>query len=217
MAMPLYTVEQGDCLSSIACTAGLVDWKKIYNDPNNASFRELRSNPNVIYPGDQLYIPDRDPGEESRPTDQTHTFKLNRQSVFLRLVLLDEMHKPLAGVAYTLTIDGTPTQGTAGSDGLVEKSIQPTAKEANISIKLPQEQDTGYTWNLRLGGLDPETTMTGVQARLNNLGYNTGPVDGIQGRRTTEAIKEFQSKYSLKADGIVGPITRSKLVEVHGC
>jgi peptidoglycan hydrolase-like protein with peptidoglycan-binding domain len=59
--------------------------------------------------------------------------------------------------------------------------------------------------------------MTGVQARLNNLGYNTGPVDGIQGPRTTEAIREFQEKYGLKVDGVVGPITRGKLVEVHRC
>jgi N-acetylmuramoyl-L-alanine amidase len=213
----MYTVDQGDCLSSIAGAAGFADWKTIYNHPNNASFRELRPNPNVIYPGDQLYIPDRNSGEESRSTDNTHAFKLNRQPVFLRLVLLDEAHKPLAGVAYTLTIDGTPTQGTAGSDGLVEKTIQPTTQEASISIKLPQEQGTGYTWNLKLGALDPETTITGVQARLNNLGYNTGPVDGIKGRRTTEAIKEFQTKYSLTVDGIVGSVTRAKLVEVHGC
>lgn len=215
--MPMYTVAQGDCLSSIANAFGFGDWKTIYNDPNNASFRQLRPDPNIIYPGDQLYIPDMDSGQQSAPTDQSHSYQLNRSPVMLRVVLLDKDQNPLANAAYTLTIDGAATQGTAGADGLVEAPIQATTQEATLSVKLTQPEDTGYTWNLKLGALDPETTMTGVQARLNNLGYNTGAVDGIQGPRTTEAVKEFQTKYQLKVDGIVGPITRGKLVEVHGC
>jgi peptidoglycan hydrolase-like protein with peptidoglycan-binding domain len=42
-------------------------------------------------------------------------------------------------------------------------------------------------------------------------------VDGVQGPRTTDAIKQFQEKYGLTVDGVVGPITRSKLLEVYGC
>jgi len=215
--MPIYTVAQGDCLSSIADAVGFANWRTIYNDPQNAAFRNLRPDPNVIFPGDQLFIPDRDPGEEPGATDLTHTFELKRSPVLLRVVLLDEDHNPLGGIAYKLSMAGTVIEGKAGPDGVVEQTIQPSTCQATLSIKLARDDETGYTWDLQLGALDPETTITGVQARLNNLGYNTGPLDGIKGHRTTDAIKEFQTKYELEVDGIVGPITRAKLVKVHGC
>ena len=53
-----YTVQQGDCLSSIAQNFGFPDYATIYRDPENAAFRKKRPNPNVICPGDILYIPD---------------------------------------------------------------------------------------------------------------------------------------------------------------
>lgn len=38
-------------------------------------------------------------------------------------------------------------------------------------------------------------------------------VDGIFGPKTSSRVKQFQSRNSLTADGIVGPLTRAKLVE----
>ena len=46
-----------------------------------------------------------------------------------------------------------------------------------------------------------------IQTKLKNWGYYDGAVDGIFGSRTTRAIKEFQRKNNLNADGIVGPAT----------
>jgi N-acetyl-anhydromuramyl-L-alanine amidase AmpD len=51
-----------------------------------------------------------------------------------------------------------------------------------------------------------------IQARLNKLNYNAGPVDGIQGIMTLKAIRQFQSDHGLVIDGIVGPKTWHKLV-----
>ncbi len=216
--MTQYAVSQGDCLSSIAYAFGFTNWQTIYNDPNNATFRSLRPNPNVIFPGDQLFIPDLDQRVEQGGTDQLHSFQLSLPPVLLQIVLLDQQHNPLANLAYTLVVAGQTLQGQTGGDGLLEQPIPPNATQGTLNVTLPPELgDTGYTWNLQLGSLDPETEVTGVQARLNNLGYNTGPVDGIQGPRTTDAIQQFQAKYGLDVDGVVGPITRSKLVEVHGC
>lgn len=50
-----------------------------------------------------------------------------------------------------------------------------------------------------------------VQQRLKNWGYYTGSVDGIYGSGTESAVKKFQKKYGLKADGIVGPATARKI------
>ncbi|MFA6079637.1 MAG: peptidoglycan-binding domain-containing protein [Candidatus Omnitrophota bacterium] len=46
-----------------------------------------------------------------------------------------------------------------------------------------------------------------IQAALKNAGYYTGKVDGIKGKGTRRAIKDFQKANDLKADGIVGSKT----------
>jgi hypothetical protein len=53
-----YIVVSGDYLSKIAKRFGFDDWRTIYNHPDNAAFRAKRPNPNLIYPGDRLMIPD---------------------------------------------------------------------------------------------------------------------------------------------------------------
>jgi peptidoglycan hydrolase-like protein with peptidoglycan-binding domain len=41
-----------------------------------------------------------------------------------------------------------------------------------------------------------------VQAGLNKLGYDAGPVDGVQGQKTTNAIKRYQADHKLLQDGL---------------
>ena len=43
-----------------------------------------------------------------------------------------------------------------------------------------------------------------LQRRLKEWGYYNGAVDGIYGKGTVEAVKKFQQKNGLKADGIAG-------------
>lgn len=50
-----------------------------------------------------------------------------------------------------------------------------------------------------------------LQAHLNRLGFNAGPVDGILGPISDGAIKRMQTFLGTKADGYVGPITRGLL------
>lgn len=50
-----------------------------------------------------------------------------------------------------------------------------------------------------------------VQTKLKNWGYYKGKVDGIYGWRTAIAVKAFQRKNGLKADGIVGNATAKAL------
>lgn len=46
-----------------------------------------------------------------------------------------------------------------------------------------------------------------IQQRLKDWGYYTGSVDGIYGSATETAVKKFQKKHGLKADGIAGKQT----------
>jgi hypothetical protein len=50
-----------------------------------------------------------------------------------------------------------------------------------------------------------------LQAHLNRLGFNSGPVDGILGPISDGAIKRMQTYLGTFADGYVGPITRGLL------
>lgn len=54
-------------------------------------------------------------------------------------------------------------------------------------------------------------TLKDIQQALKDLGFEPGPIDGIRGRKTINAIKAFQAKHGLVADGIVGKNTKAAL------
>jgi N-acetylmuramoyl-L-alanine amidase len=214
-----YVVQQGDCLASIASAYGFSNWRTIYDYPQNADFRALRPNPNVLFPGDTLVIPDKTPSPFETRTGQAFTFVLKREATLLRLRFPD------AGASrYRLEVDGAPAQSASLEAGAVlAVEIPPGATRGSLVIwpsdfdSAEEAGDAAQEWTLKIGALDPPTENTGIQARLRNLGYDVGTIDGIIGPRTTEAIKAFQSDHPpLKVDGICGPKTTEALVTTYG-
>ena len=55
------------------------------------------------------------------------------------------------------------------------------------------------------------TAVKTLQTALKEQGYYSGKIDGIYGKGTVNAVKAFQRKNGLKADGIAGPLTQDKL------
>lgn len=49
--------------------------------------------------------------------------------------------------------------------------------------------------------------VTQIQTKLKRWGYYNGNIDGIYGTQTLNAVKYFQRKNGLTADGIAGPAT----------
>lgn len=50
-----------------------------------------------------------------------------------------------------------------------------------------------------------------LQSRLQDLGYDVGPIDGDYGFLTEDAVQSLQRQYGLKVDGIAGPRVRALL------
>ncbi|MGB9698785.1 MAG: LysM peptidoglycan-binding domain-containing protein [Thermodesulfobacteriota bacterium] len=206
--MPEYVVKQGDCLSSIGKKYDIY-WEKIWNHPKNAQLKELRKDPNVLYPGDNLFIPDKEEKEESIATGLKHRFRRKGVPEKLELVLCLE-GEPRRNEDYELEIDGKLTKGTTDSEGKVSIPIPPGARKGKLILV-----KSGEEFNLDLGYLDPITEITGVQARLANLGFDLD-VSGKWDEKSKEALKLFQKQNKLEPSGEIDETTRNKLQEVYG-
>jgi putative peptidoglycan binding protein len=217
--MPIHVVKRGEWLSTIAQHYGFADWKIIYNHPDNAAFRKLRPNPNVIEPGDQIVIPDPRAGTKSVTTGTSGQFRIKIQKSVLRLVLCQADGKPLADAEYKLTLGDESITGRTASDGRLEHTMPRGTVEAKLMLP-----DFGRHFTLKIGELDPldtngDGTVAAAQARLRNLGYECGPIDGIAGRRTRAAVRAFQADVLARKhpNGLLDRETRNKLVSEHGC
>jgi N-acetylmuramoyl-L-alanine amidase len=67
--------------------------------------------------------------------------------------------------------------------------------------------------------LQPSQLMRGddvatLQARLTDMGFNCGRVDGVFGYRTENSVKEFQQSVGVNVDGKCGPTTITALIRL---
>ncbi len=104
---------------------------------------------------------------------------------------------------HRLTPDGIAGALTLASLYSAEALPQTTPAPAPSSV--PEAAKTV----LKIG--DRGEAVKAMQQRLLQLRYLSGPADGIFGPATFLAVKSFQSKNSLSADGVAGPLTLAKL------
>lgn len=212
--MPNYVIQQGDTLSLLAKRNKLASWETIYNHPNNAAFKRNRPNPNLIYPGDVVYIPAIETRTEEGSTEQTHKFTVRRQKQVLRIAVEDIMGERIADTDYELVVGSLKLNGKTDGEGLLEEEIPVDATKGKLKVG-------NHKWDLLIGHLNPVTSNTkdkgvsGAQGRLRNLGYTAGPIDGIHGPKTRAAIEAFQADEKLDVNGELNEETREALVRVH--
>lgn len=212
-----HVVEQGEHLSQIAKQHGFPDYKIVWDHPENADLKKLRKNPNVLFPGDEVFIPDKEEKEESGPTDKRHSFVVDKEKLKLVLVLEDLFEKPIAGATCALIAGNQSFQLTSDSKGKIEHEIPLDATSGFLVIQSDQTPFKDDPIPLKIGHLHPVDELTGQVARLNNLGYFPGKLDGSDTVAFKSAVEEFQCDHGLKVDGICGQHTQAKLKEVHGC
>lgn len=206
--MARHRVRPGDCVTSLAKANGLIT-DRIWSHAANAGLKSERSDPNVLLPGDEIEVPDKETKTLGRGTDSRHRFKRKQVPAKLRLRLLHN-GKPRADAAYSLDVDGTLLEGRTDGDGRLEHRIPPDAREGTLTLKA-----TGEVYPLNLGKLDPVEDDTGLQQRLANLGLYRHAVDGRVGPKTRAALALFQAREGLEATGEPDDATREALRKAH--
>jgi Putative peptidoglycan binding domain len=179
-----HQIVEGDCVESVAELHGHF-WETVWNDPANAELKQARGDHTTLEPGDVLH------GVPSR----------------LRVRFVDTAGDPRVA-DFVVRVDGVVTEG-ALDDGWIDLAISPRARRA--SIRLIVSADEHEEHELLLGGLAPVDTITGVQARLHNLGHYVGPIDGEEGEALELAVLAFQADQGIEPSGLVTDETRAAL------
>lgn len=215
--MPMYRVKQGDYLSKIARRHGFLNWRAIYEHPGNAGFRRRRPDPNLIVAGDEVFIPDKESRQVEAPTGKRHIFRLHEPENWLRLSLIwFHRDEKLTGRPYRLEVGGRRFTGTIPTNAVIAHRIPADAETGRLEVDATGGMQP-FTWVLHIGYLDPLDEVTGVQQRLANLNLASGFKDSRDDTKTKVAVRAFQEHYRLTVDGIMGPETKEKLRQAHGC
>ncbi len=210
----VHRVVSGECLSSIAARYGFHDYRTLYHHPENEALRRARPNPNVLYPGDEVHIPDMREGAARVPTTQLHRFQVRKPRKVLRLRLLDREGRAIANTRYELELGAERREGVTDGDGGIEEPVPVGATEGEIHFD-------DRTLRLSFGALNPladaaDHGVSGAQSRLRNLGYPVGPVDGVAGPRTRTALGLFQLDQGIEVTCELDDPTRARLEAAHG-
>src|SRR5882762_531716 len=125
-----YVVRQGDYLAKIARQHGFGDWHTIYDDPNNASFRQLRPDPNLIDPGDRIFIPTRQTKISPLPAGTPKRYRLRSEPTTLHVVVRDADGQPIANAPYVLALPDKELKGTTNGSGAVRQTLPLDVEQA---------------------------------------------------------------------------------------
>ena len=131
------------------------------------------------------------------------------------------LQKNLYDLGYTLTVDGffgTETEGVVKQfqkdhfleeNGIVNEMTKGAMEEELAKPKIPEKKiHTGSYLHKGNAG----AAVLELQRALNISGASVSiDEDGVYGRQTKNAVKEFQRQRRLKIDGIVGPETLAAL------
>lgn len=205
-----YVVKAGDYLAKIATTHSF-EMLKVWNDPKNAELRAKRGSPDILYPGDVLWIP-----KVLEDLIDVYTKRVNRYvadpqdiEVNLRLRLSGE---PLCNA--DCEVHGIPQEGgerlTATTDdkGVLRLKVPVTVRTVELVFTQPEAY-----FCLGVGDLDPITELSGVGQRLRNLGYIAHLDEETD---LSYGIRGFQTDHGIEPTGEADEGTRARLAMEHG-
>jgi Putative peptidoglycan binding domain len=203
-----HEVEEGDSVISLSEEYGFFA-NTIWNDPDNAELKKKRKDMNILMPGDVVVIREKRLKEVEKPTAKQHVFRRKGIPALYRLQVFD-VEKPRANQQYRLTVDGQLYEGRTDAHGVLQQYIPANSRDGELVIG-PDE----FRALLQFGYLDPINELSGVQKRLNNIGYDCGEADGQLNPQTKSALRDFQRRFELPQTGEPDESTLAQLEELH--
>lgn len=212
-----HIVKSGEHLGRIARDFGFENFSILWDHPDNAALKQLRKDPMLLAPGDEVFIPDRVQLIFKRATAASHDFKVTVDTLTLTLKLVAFDGKPLANSKVKVRVEAPETGGASSQD---EQELT-TDGDGNLTVDVASHVDSGsieidgVIFPLGIGGLDPITTDSGVAQRLSNLGYLVLDDDDLDPQLLRLAIQDFQADNGLPTSGERADV-EGKLAEVYG-
>lgn len=186
----------------------------VWNHPQNSALRDKRGSMHVLLRGDRVFVPDLRKKTLALPTGQRHALRRHAVPAVLRLRIVI-FGRPVRQRPCRVCFPAHDELRLETDDeGFVEIPLYPDAEAGRLVAEL--EDGTSLEFAIRPRRLDPVTTMTGVQARLSNLGFYQGEIDGLLNLNTLFALQNFQRACGLAVTGSVDEPTRAALLRDHG-
>lgn len=128
--------------------------------------------------------------------------------MFVKTILAIVVSLGLIGCATTKTA-GTQTELEAKVSDLEQQLQEKETKIQELEAQVSRTKDLEIInkEEIDIAKVSPEQ----IQTALKNAGFYADAVDGKIGKKTKDAVKEFQKANGLKVDGKVGKQTWSKL------
>jgi hypothetical protein len=212
-----YVIRQGDYLTKLAHQRGF-DADTVWNDPKNQSIRERRTEPNLLHPGDVLWIPESEQHRRlSIKAGSTNRYAavVPKVPVELRLEIGRE---PIVDEPYEiLGLGPDPVRGKTDEHGTLAARVPVHVREIEVRLL-----ERNRTLRLRVGDLDPVDTVSGLKKRLAHLGFYQPTSVGVEnevaadGDALVGALRAFQASQNLETTGKLDDETRKALLAEHG-
>jgi hypothetical protein len=219
--MRAYIVGRGEDLESIAARLGF-DAQEVWNASENQELREQRGDPQVLAPGDVLYVPDVEETELAVRARTTNEYTADIEYVEVNLALSAGGSEARANEPYEIHGLRSVVSGSADGEGNIR--VEVPAHVRTLDVRFPEQQSAA---RVRLGHLDPTSESTGVRTRLHNLGHLAsgdmlGPryapdrAPAAAAEELRQAVLRFQEALGLKLTGELDEPTSKAIRDRHG-
>src|SRR5262249_32368030 len=163
-------------------------------DPSNAELKAKRPNPDLLYPGDIINIPDKEEQPSPMAQGTANGYAADIPKVKITLVFVND-GQPMASEPFT--VEGLdPTDGTTDGSGSADFDVPVIVKE--FTVKFTKQP---YAYKVMVANIDPVTEDSGVLQRLVNLGYFRRASDREDAEAFAGAVAAYQREKGMTVTG----------------
>ena len=218
--MANHIVKPGENLARVAKQYKIANWRDIYHHPENTEFRKKRPNPNILFEGDEVFVPEPKQKTVYVRTGANHRFVVKTaEPQKLTFTLTDHSGNAMPNVPVRFELDGRTQTLISDRGGVVAITIEnPDVNAFPLDVYSdPESEEPTHCFVVKPGFLDPVDTVSGIQARLNSLGHECGVADGIYGKKTQSGIESFEQANNLTVTGQLSEALYRAVEKEYGC